>query len=221
MNKIIQQVLTSIRGEAVGGVVSYFVTKKIVSDKYEETIESEIEKIKNHYRVLRKETVDLDKEATPEEGSLDLSEEEYEETREVMQEIIDKESYGENTNIFTEGPIPEHEVDTSPEFEELMRTRDTTKPFIITKEEFVRDGGLDTEVLNLTYYTKDDFLVDEQGGSVGDHEDLIGDQALTQFGAFSGDDDTVYVRDLKKNVDYEITRIYESFLSWNVEDDDD
>ena len=76
--------------------------------------------------------------------------------------------------------------------------RDQIGPYVITPEEFDEEGY---ETISLTYYA-DGVLTDEQDFPIEDVEDTVGNDALNSFGEY--EDDSVYVRDDDKGIDYEI-----------------
>jgi len=65
--------------------------------------------------------------------------------------------------------------------------------------------GEGNQKLSLTYYVEDEVLADETDDKFDVPEDVVGD-ALNHFGRESGDENTVYVRNTKIDVDYEIVR---------------
>ena len=76
--------------------------------------------------------------------------------------------------------------------------RDEIGPDVILPEEFDEEGY---ETISLTYYA-DGVLADEQNFPIEDIEDTVGNEALNSFGKY--EDDSVYVRDDDKGIDYEI-----------------
>ena len=76
--------------------------------------------------------------------------------------------------------------------------RDEIGPYVISPEEFDEEGY---ETISLTYYA-DGVLADEQNFPIEDVEDTVGKDALNSFGEY--EDDSVYVRDDDKGIDYEI-----------------
>ena len=76
--------------------------------------------------------------------------------------------------------------------------RDEIGPYVILPEEFDEEGY---ETISLTYYA-DGVLADEQNFPIEDIEDTVGNEALNSFGKY--EDDSVYVRDDDKGIDYEI-----------------
>ena len=75
---------------------------------------------------------------------------------------------------------------------------DVTKPYVITPDEFDTE---DYEVVSLLYFD-DGVLTDEQYNVIDDVEGLIGDDPSSHFGEY--EDDSVFIRDDEKKVDYEI-----------------
>ena len=73
------------------------------------------------------------------------------------------------------------------------------KPYVISPEEF--DDNEDYETVSLTYYS-DGVLTDERDNVIEDVEGTIGEDSLTHFGEY--EDDSVFVRDDRKKIDYEI-----------------
>ena len=79
-------------------------------------------------------------------------------------------------------------------------------PYVISADEF---GFFeDYEEITLTYYA-DDILADDQDRIIEDKESIIGRDALSRL--TNTDDETVYVRNEKLKVDYEICYDYKRF----------
>lgn len=72
-------------------------------------------------------------------------------------------------------------------------------PFIITPDEY---GEYDHEALSLTYYA--DGILADDWGEVYDIDDNVGTEALNRFIEYN--DDSVYVRNTRKKIDYEIVQ---------------
>ena len=111
----------------------------------------------------------------------DISEESAEEEKSEVQRIVIDEGY------------------TAEEAE-------TKDPYVISSDEF---GFFeDYEEITLTYYA-DDILADDQDRIIEDKESIIGRDALSRL--TNTDDETVYVRNEKLKVDYEICYDYKQF----------
>lgn len=80
------------------------------------------------------------------------------------------------------------------------------EPYVIPADEF---GFFeDFETITLTYYA-DDILADDADHIIEDKDDTVGGDALSRLR--NTDDETVYVRDEKRKVDYEICYDYKTF----------
>lgn len=93
--------------------------------------------------------------------------------------------------------INEHNYDTVEKSDSVNKN----KPYVIPPEEF---GENDYDIVSMTYYANG-VLVDDNDEIVQQNEieDIIGD-ALDHFGEY--EDDSVFVRDDDKQIDYEILK---------------
>lgn len=82
---------------------------------------------------------------------------------------------------------------------EVANTRKNSIPYVITPEEFGEFDDYDRIIF--TYYA-DHVLADENDEEVEDIEGSVGIDSLTHFGEY--EDDSVYVRNDRLRVDYEI-----------------
>ena len=96
--------------------------------------------------------------------------------------------------------------------------RSPQDPFIISPEQFVRECKSYDKV-TLTYYNKDDVLLDEDKEPIDDRTPVVGLSALESFGTMSDDPNLVYVRNERYDIDYEIIREDASYsadvLGWD------
>lgn len=104
----------------------------------------------------------------------------------------------------------------NPEYEPVVKDRkeesDVRKPYVISPDEFGEKDGY--VIFSLTYYA-DGVLTDENDEPIDDIEGMIGKDALNSFGQY--EDDSVFVRDDKCKIDYEILRDserYEDLMGW-------
>lgn len=72
------------------------------------------------------------------------------------------------------------------------------RPYVISPEEF---GEIGYDQVSLTYYA-DEVLTDQDGDIIEDVDDIVGRDSLETFGDY--EDDSVFVRDDRRKVDYEI-----------------
>lgn len=105
-------------------------------------------------------------------------------------------------NIITDNG---YTTDTEKEVSDKMEN----KPYVIPPDEF---DMMDYDTSSLTYYS-DGILVDECNNKIDDIDDVIGLESLDHFGEY--EDDSVFVRNDKLKIDYEIlldVRKYEDAL---------
>ena len=124
----------------------------------------------------------------------------------------------------TSDDIPETDEETTPEEDSEQEISDMhhvitsegyvptvrNDPYVIFPEEF----GLlpEYETIGLIYY-EDGVLVDDDNHQIDDVENTVGRSSLNRFGEY--EEDTVYVRNERRKVDYEIcrdVRTYEEVL---------
>lgn len=80
-------------------------------------------------------------------------------------------------------------------------------PYIISEEEFFDDSVFpEFERETLIYYEEDDVLTTERDEVIYEVEETVGLDALSKFGELSSDDDTVYIRNVRFSLEYEVVR---------------
>lgn len=93
-------------------------------------------------------------------------------------------------------------------------------PYIIDTQQFMEESLVKWgeheqyhDKVTLTYFHRDDTLVDDQEVPVPDPDSIIGTDALSNFGKKSGDTNVVYVRNCQINTDFEIILDRRSYTS--------
>lgn len=201
---------------AAGGVIAGFA---VAEKKYAAIAKQEIEEAKQFYSALNKK----DDYSTPEKAAetLGLSVEAETELREAavalqtyqgipIPQVTVKElgvepdpaTQMENAvevikNVFTDAKVIEEIEDDGPE--------DTSKPHLITSEEFMENEVGHTQV-TVTYFTGDDVVADARDEAMNDVDDMIGNLNLNRFGQKSGDPNAIYVRNFAFGMDFEVLR---------------
>lgn len=105
-------------------------------------------------------------------------------------------------NVFTDSAYIPEEFD----YEKELLNRDPEKPYLITEAEYLEDA-LDYEKVDFTYYAGDAVLANVRDETVdGNWDDIIGNDNLMRFGHGSNDENIVYVRNVKLEIDFEVTR---------------
>lgn len=189
MNKdLITKILLFTTGAAVGSAVSWMLVKI----KYEKTIEDkneEIEFLRDRYSSKDITIRDVAEAAAKEGFDVDISLDEPEEptTHEISEKVrklrYNNESYNE-----------EEDED------------DMCGPEVIAPEE---SWEQDYPVISLTYYEEDRVLVDEHNKIIGNAGELVGEDFADRFGEY--EDDSVFIRNRKNKVYYEILKDYGSY----------
>lgn len=157
---------------AAGCAVGVFSTKKYYKTKYEEIVKEEIESIKNSFSQKN-----------------EAASEEKKKVAEQAKEKPDITSYMAKVNEcgYTNYSSVSDKADSKDE-----------RPYVISPNEF---GEFDDyNQITLTYYA-DGVLVDGED-VIGNIDDIVGEDALDQFGAY--EDDAVHVRNDRLRCDYEI-----------------
>lgn len=180
-----------VLGFASGMAVGYYVSK----NRFQELADKEIESVKRVYEKHFKK--DVQKESTPKNNAS-----KQDQLKEAL--LKDKESYknyaeqykGSDKEIIA--PIPKKSIKTPPK---VVKKTNTT-PYVISPEQY---NESEYEADTLIYYS-DKVLADSDGNIIHNVNEVIGPEALSTFGRYLND--TVYVRDDNKKIDYEI--IWES-----------
>lgn len=121
-------------------------------------------------------------------------------------DLIEEEySYEETDEIITSTPyVNDDDVLVKETTEGLIEVSD---PYIISEDEYI-DPNIFSEFSRntLIYYEDDDVLATDRDEVIHDVEELIGPDALTNFGYMSGNKDVVFVRNIKLGSNFEIIR---------------
>lgn len=189
MNKAIPFVI----GAAVGSVATWLAVKEY----YKRIADDEIESVVQRFR----DRIGSDRVMTA-----GLSIVEPVENAEV--ESVTTTSTYENTSDFTIGSEEYHNLLVENGYSDepgdenyavFIGGEDVVPPFVIAPEDY-GDEGYETK--SFKYYA-DSVLTDEEGEIISDPESVIG-EALSKFGVY--EEDSVYVRDIEAEVDYEILK---------------
>lgn len=221
------QVTMGLAATAAGSsALTFVVLNKRLEAKYEKLANEEIAAAKDFYSRLDGMDEDNQKSNPVEEDQDDESEVESmmqsyfegdskseEEVEEVEEEVEEDKP---RILIPDKGPIPKpqkknvfekNNQEWDWEIEEAIREeclRDDLA-YIITYDEFM-ESDVDREQGTLTYFEGDDVLADDQDVVVEDEYSVVGPVALTRFGHGSKDNNVVYVRNPKMDMDFEIIR---------------
>lgn len=193
-----KNVLIFLGGAAIGSVVTWKLVEKRYRDLADEEIKSVVDTFKSREEELKK------KEKKVEEKEKNAKKSESSKSELQMKthydDTLDALSYATANNI---KDLEEELINPKKE-----KTTKRTKPYkVIKPEEFGEKDGFDTK--SWTYWN-DDVLTDEFDVVIENPEKIIGD-ALKHFGEY--EDDSVYVRNVNDECDYEILRSEKDFNS--------
>ena len=163
-----------LTGAAIGSAATWYFVK----DKYEKKAQADIESVKSKFTYKKEESA---KKSEPEKEAI----------KEVTKE---KPNIAEYAKMLSKEGYTDYSVS-----EKREEKGETPKPYVISPDQF-REFD-DYDVISLTYYA-DHILADDNDEIVEDVEDVVGFESLGHFGEY--EDDSVYVRNERLKVDYEI-----------------
>lgn len=213
--KIQYGLLGTVAGLAAGGAIGYIVAGKRLQTKYQKLAQDEIDEMAKHFRNV--EIARQSQEKPPIDQVVeDLG---YRAPEEGKPEPIVN---IKQVNVFPPSPA-EPWV-----YEKELEGRSPDKPYVIHKDEFdevdrEQDGAYETAMV--TYYREDDVLADVRDQRIANHDSVVGLENLEKFGHGSGDANTVFIRNDREKVDFEVVLSHGSFtaevLGQEVEPDDE
>lgn len=188
--------MVGLAGAALGGGVGYFIGVKRMKMKFEELVTEEVESVKQYY-------ADKDKfvgEAAPKP---------YSSPAEAVSVLIPDEEYVELTEAYAppEKMVEIMHNDDAPDiefdFDAEVANRESGNPYVITRDEFYNaESGFDQSTL--TFYSGDSILSDDDDEHIPMIDELLGEDNIVQFGYGSGDPDTVFIRNPKLEMEFEV-----------------
>lgn len=218
---------------AGGALIGYVVAHKALETEYSELASQEIAEAKAYLNNLYKSTM------TPTLTDKGLQQRTAEKTwgplpsLETMQRIaeglrrdagvaegiVQKQRYGPRDVIVED---PEEVVHTNV-FEDVRKAAKKGKvagPVVISEVDYMT-SDLGYVQVNLTYFEGDDTLMDGDEHLVDDATRLIGEDWKEKFGYMANDDNVVYVRNARMNIDYEVSRSKGTYKLEVLGDEDD
>ena len=177
MKNKLMLVLAFSLGAAAGAAVSW----KVLETKYDKLTRDEIESFKEYWRNRNTE------EAESQEDEEIVEEEDEEDTSDLL---------GEYRDIALN-----YMAEAEKKVEEAVDMDKVEKPYVVTPNEFGEIYAYETETL---LYYRDGILADDDDNIIEDVEGTVGYDSLNHFGEF--EDDSVFVRNDRLGVDYEILR---------------
>lgn len=188
-------VVTAFSGMGLGvGLTIRFLDKE-----YEQNLAKEVDQAKDYYNRLHKRGPYSDPIALIQPD--DVVETIIEDQKYAKMETVDK----HYENVFVE-------ASKAKVFDlgEEVKTRTADRPYVISADEYFRNDT-NYEQENLNYYDKDGVLCHENDEEIIDGDDIVGDDNLLRFGDGSNDPNVVYVRNDRREREYEIIRTRGSY----------
>lgn len=182
MSNTLSKILIFASGAAIGSVVTW----KIVTDRYSQIIEEELESIKNEILEELEEEDDVE----------DDIQEEVKPTTEdktTYNNIVEDAGYRNYSNRTPAKQVIPEEEKKEEEIEDMGG------PYVISPDDFDEHDGYDA--VTLVYYS-DKVLTDEDDNIIENVEGMVGEESLNHFGEY--EDDSVFVRNDERKTDYEI-----------------
>lgn len=196
--------VTSVLSAGAGAAVAGIVVARRAEKKYVAIAEKEIADAKEFY----KKTYKVDEYSDPVEiaagyEDVQIQTDEDEELKQAVEAFNTYRGHPalqdtEAVNVFDTHAVPVGE-------ENPEGLTHGGKPYVIAHNEF-HENAPEFEQSELTYFEQSDTLADSRDEVIVDVEELVGEENLTKFGQNSGDNNIVYVRNEKLEMDFCIVK---------------
>ena len=194
MNKLL---LTLLFG-SIGGYTGYKIGYRVSKKKYENLANVEVESLKKHYSGLLDKGKDIQKPKSKLTTDRPIVKDNAPINETKGKKVLTGKDYGKQYRTGTDM----ERIPGNPSYSEITHLKkeevDTTKPYIITSDEF-QESELECVTL---FYTVDKVLTDDDYNQINNIGIVGGHVILEQMGMY--DSDCLYVRDEKNGIDYEI-----------------
>lgn len=177
----------------VGAAVGHILTKKRLQTKYADLAQQEIAEARAFYNKMAKEEIAVPGLVGLDEATVALAAYQGKDEPEVEYAVT-------TSNVFA-SPHDYDEFDV----EEEMKTRTLFEPYVINHDEFMQ-AEPEYDQTSLTYYAGDEVLSDERDTPIEIIEETVGTANLEKFGHGSGDANTVFIRNDRLKMDFEIVK---------------
>jgi hypothetical protein len=181
------KLLAMALGGAIGGTVGYFVTHLIVY-KIEEMAFGEMEEDDEAVTFL-----------------------EAKKEPEASEEISLIPTFPENeVRVPKNYSMGKSSLDSLVSKYNTANVKESDEPYLLTEEEYQNDNG-EIRQEPLIYWAIDGQLTDISNNLIENPKKVVGSTTLTKFGFIQSDPDILYVRNNKRNLDYEISKVEKSY----------
>lgn len=197
MNKALSSAIVFTVGAAIGSLVTW----KVVKTKYEQIAQEEIDSVKEEFdqlNELRRKEIDAWRKIKNSRQVEESTEKTEDESAQVDDE--DMVEYHKLTNKYRASNEDDEENNEEGDEGNYEGVQFVNGPYVISPDVFGDEPSYNAQPLN---YYSDGILSDDWGVEL-DIEETIGEDALNHFGEYA--DDTVYVRNERTEIDYEVTR---------------
>ena len=199
-----------------GTVVGIAATYKFFKNKYDKKSKQDIEEIREYYaskqRVLIEESKDDVCEVEPLCGQDEnVAQKQNEELESYKKMVIDACGYAPNND--------DAEPVKNTECKQPVKFGDDNNTILIKPDDFGEiheETGEAYDMMTLVYYEDGVVTYWEDGRTVDDVEGLLGTEFKDHFGDY-GEDDAVYVRNIRNETDYEVIRDGDKYYDFQSE----
>lgn len=174
-----------IAGATIGSVATW----RFLKTKYDQLNKEDLESMREYYeKKYNTQNESYNDEEVKEEDEKDPSDRSLEEIRGIVNDL----GYKKDSDVENKNEEEEEDDMLGPEY-------------IAPEETWERDYP----TLSLTYFEGDGVLANDDGKIIDNVDELVGEDFASHFGEY--EDDSVYVRNEKMKVQYEILRDYGSY----------
>lgn len=137
----------------------------------------------------------------------------------VAEGIVQKQRYGPR-DVVVKDPDEVVHTNVLEDVRKAAKKGKVAGPVVISEVDYMT-SDLGYVQVNLTYFEGDDTLMDGEEHLVDDATRLIGEDWKEKFGYMANDDNVVYVRNARMNIDYEVSRSKGTYKFEVLGDEDD
>lgn len=193
MNRTVFNVFLVVAGAAIGSAITW----KVVTTKYEKIVQEEIDSVKEEFKRLYEEPESVEEVEVQNEEENELIKTEEDVFEPTDDEVFE---YHNISSMYRSSENDEDENDEEGGEDDLDEAPYINGPYVISPYDFrCSPPGYNAQALD---YYSDGVLADSWGTKL-DIEETIGEDSLNHFGEYA--DDILYVRNERKEIDYEVT----------------
>ena len=215
MTKTVFGIFMFVAGATVGVAATY----KFFKDKYDKKSREDIEEIREYYASKKAKEDDSSEESLGEilplceSDDADLTEAHKEQLEKYKKLLIDNCGYAPRDD--------EAKPVTNTECKQPVKFSDENNTIPIKPDDFGEivdeETGETYDKMTLVYYEDGVVTYWEDGHTVDDVEDLLGTEFKDHFGDY-GEEDAVYVRNIRNETDYEVIRDGDKYYDFHTEE---